>query len=442
MRWRSIISICLFLTVMSCKTFSRSTLQSDGAASQPASGKATNVWVLGIDGLGGFYLQDWMDKHPNSNFEKLRQRSLYTFDMHNITPTGSGPNWASMLTGVKPSVHKVLCNMTVETRGRFYNRVNDFVDEVEGRPAKFDGTDAEFLAANQQWRKDTLKEMIEEYETNDLNFTPDPKGPPTMEDVPLEPPRETLVGGKVKFVFGLIGGNRQIGTMFDHVTKYYSKRSRGNQMPERKVFHEWDEFGHLLDKDSLTSPPIYVKPVHGDHHGEKDVLDHAIHYFIKKKDPTKPSLVFTHVDFLDHIGHENGWNTQAYRDGISQVDELIGRVLDYLKDTETGRNTLLILSSDHGGINRIVDLNFQKGWHNRNETEVRRIPFMATGPGITGDRLLQTPLGKGKRPDGKPSILDIAPTVLGIFRVDQPTSRGWDENAPLFTIKPEKRPNG
>lgn len=66
----------------------------------------TRVIVLGFDGLGGYAF-------PNSNtptINQLTQEGSYTYTARSVVPSVSSPNWASMINGVPPRIHKIWSN--------------------------------------------------------------------------------------------------------------------------------------------------------------------------------------------------------------------------------------------------------------------------------------------------------------------------------------------
>ncbi len=65
-----------------------------------------HVLVIGIDGLGGVYLEDI----ETPVLDTLAAESAATMVMQNALPTMSAPNWMSMIAGSSPDQHGVLSN--------------------------------------------------------------------------------------------------------------------------------------------------------------------------------------------------------------------------------------------------------------------------------------------------------------------------------------------
>ncbi len=82
------------------------------------------------------------------------------------------------------------------------------------------------------------------------------------------------------------------------------------------------------------------------------------------------------------------------------MDEQIGRLLRHLDETGAAENTIVVFTSDHGDM---------QGSHGRFAKlvpfeEASGIPFFVRGPGIRAGRRIDTPV----------SVLDFAPTLLGL----------------------------
>lgn len=97
----------------------------------------------------------------------------------------------------------------------------------------------------------------------------------------------------------------------------------------------------------------------------------------------RPTLMFVHLDHVDGAGHGSGWHTPAYFAAVEQADAMIGRILAALDQAGMRESTLVILTSDHGGIGR------SHGGESMVELE---IPWIVAGPGIASGRRLTAPV--------------------------------------------------
>lgn len=84
----------------------------------------------------------------------------------------------------------------------------------------------------------------------------------------------------------------------------------------------------------------------------------------------QPQLLFLHVADPDDIGHTYGWASEEYRQTVAHVPGVVRIILDVL--TRMGRldESLVIVTSDHGGRART---------HGGNSPEEVIIPWMAFG---------------------------------------------------------------
>ncbi len=114
---------------------------------------------------------------------------------------------------------------------------------------------------------------------------------------------------------------------------------------------------------------------------------------------------------LDHL-------LALYDGEIRYTDNEIGRLMTHLKDRGVLRNTLMVLTSDHG-----EEFLEHGSWEHQKTLyeEVIRVPLMMAGPGLAPRRETQ-PV----------SLLDIAPTILDFLFVERaPSMKGMSLLRPL-----------
>lgn len=113
----------------------------------------------------------------------------------------------------------------------------------------------------------------------------------------------------------------------------------------------------------LTEPPY-------DHRFGKisDKLVHKLFAALQSKDPARG---FTAGDKTSLIA--------AYDDRLAFLDRQVGRLLDFLRDSPEGRNTIVIVSADHG------EAFGEQGWYSHGYNlyrELLHVPLIIAGPGI------------------------------------------------------------
>ena len=103
----------------------------------------------------------------------------------------------------------------------------------------------------------------------------------------------------------------------------------------------------------------------------------------------------------------------GYYGMISELDELIGRVIQSLKESGQYDNTIIVYTSDHG-----ESLGNHGLWLKNNLYDCAiRIPLIIKGPGVPAGKMIHTPV----------SQIDLTPTLLDFGAIDPPSYlRGKD----------------
>ncbi|MDG2126342.1 MAG: sulfatase [Verrucomicrobiales bacterium] len=112
----------------------------------------------------------------------------------------------------------------------------------------------------------------------------------------------------------------------------------------------------------------------------------------------------------EHIVADNQWDAtiRAYHASVAFVDRQIGRFLDSLKENPRGRETFVVLVSDHGW-----HLGEKKHWCKGAIWEqTTHIPFIVRGPGVSAGSTCSQPV----------SLIDVYPSLVDFAGLDVP---GW-----------------
>jgi predicted AlkP superfamily pyrophosphatase or phosphodiesterase len=118
-----------------------------------------------------------------------------------------------------------------------------------------------------------------------------------------------------------------------------------------------------------------------------------------------PALLFIHLPDVDSAGHAIGWMSLAQLLALNMTDSLIGEIVAALQEQGYLSQTLLIITSDHGGSGRR---------HGSDSPEDMTIPWLAVGPGVPAGVILQSEI----------VTYDTAATALYALRVPIPPE--WD----------------
>jgi predicted AlkP superfamily pyrophosphatase or phosphodiesterase len=89
---------------------------------------------------------------------------------------------------------------------------------------------------------------------------------------------------------------------------------------------------------------------------------------------SQPHVMLVHFADPDDAGHANGWGSDAYQRALAVSDRCLGVLVDAIDASPLAASTLIIVTADHGGEGHTHA--------NPNSDVVRRIPWLARGPGI------------------------------------------------------------
>ena len=135
------------------------------------------------------------------------------------------------------------------------------------------------------------------------------------------------------------------------------------QAPQANIaaVYAWDGFGRLIERSALSYD------VGGKSDEQTATL--AADYLVKEK----PELLFVHLDWVDHIGHQDGHKTAEYYQAVELADKNIGLILQAAQQADMFKDTVFIITADHGGI----------GYGHGGETlDELQIPFIIAGAGV------------------------------------------------------------
>jgi hypothetical protein len=145
------------------------------------------------------------------------------------------------------------------------------------------------------------------------------------------------------------------------------------QAPHAKIaaVYAWDGFGRLIERSALSYD------VGGESDEETATL--AADYLVKEK----PELLFVHLDWVDHIGHQDGHKTANYYQAVELADKNIGIIIQAAQQANMFKDTVFIITADHGGI----------GYGHGGETlDEIQIPFIIAGAGVKPQHQIKQPV--------------------------------------------------
>lgn len=139
-----------------------------------------------------------------------------------------------------------------------------------------------------------------------------------------------------------------------------------DQKPKAKtaVIYSWGGIGYLFEKKAVD----FVVP--GPEHDTENFCADTAASIVKNE---KPLLTFIHFSEPDGVGHNIGHNTPQYYEELVRLDQRIGKIVKAVNDAGMEKETVFIVSSDHGGTG--------KGHGGKTLDEVQ-IPWIIKGAGI------------------------------------------------------------
>lgn len=175
------------------------------------------------------------------------------------------------------------------------------------------------------------------------------------------------------------------------------------QKPNAKtaVVYSWEGIGPLIEKEAIN----FVVP--GPKGNNDDFCADTTAAIIKKE---KPLLTFVHFSEPDNTGHGIGHNTPAYYAELERLDIRIGKIMAAVKAAGIAKETVIILSADHGGVG--------KGHGGKSLAEVE-IPWIVNGAGVVPNHEIQ----------GVTITYDTAATIAWLLGLKEPQS--W-RGKPVF----------
>lgn len=160
------------------------------------------------------------------------------------------------------------------------------------------------------------------------------------------------------------------------------------------VLYEWDGIKYLVDTLSLSYHQQAMENLPG---VESQITDLAEKY-IKEK---KPELLAVCYDEPDHTGHAIGHDTPEYYAKLRELDRYIARVVQAVKDAGIYDDTMFVITSDHGGID--------KGHGGITLAEMQS-PLIIFGKGVEGTGKI----------NGVTMQYDVAATIAEALGLEQP----------------------
>lgn len=167
-------------------------------------------------------------------------------------------------------------------------------------------------------------------------------------------------------------------------------------------FYNWEQLRDLSRPGSLHASFFLKNCDDAEGVGDCDLAELAATWLRRNE----VNLAFVYFGYTDIAGHNHGYTSGPYLQGIANADRCMGRVVDVLPE-----GCAIIVTADHGG---------HEQTHGTDCDEDMTIPVILSGPGIP----------TGRKIERRVNITDIAPTIARLLGLDIPTE--WTGNAITF----------
>jgi len=187
------------------------------------------------------------------------------------------------------------------------------------------------------------------------------------------------------------------------------------QIPEAKTasIYDWGGFGRLYEKSAVD--------VDKNPEGPEETMAEAVALITEEL----PVFTFIHLDHVDGAGHTYGHGSDEYFESIELADQLLGDLLDVLDKNNHLQNTLLIITSDHGGIGTR---------HGGESMEELEIPWLALGAGVKPGKQIVDPVDTYDTAATAAFALGLTPPYAWIGRPVTSAFEGHSDHVPATNV--------
>lgn len=103
--------------------------------------------------------------------------------------------------------------------------------------------------------------------------------------------------------------------------------------------YEWNGIAATVDTNACS----YCRQIAG-----SNAVSVACEYLRDRR----PDFLAVCIDSPDHPGHDKGWGSPEYYDKVAELDRGLAEIVRTLEQTGMADESVLIVSSDHGGKNK------------------------------------------------------------------------------------------
>lgn len=113
----------------------------------------------------------------------------------------------------------------------------------------------------------------------------------------------------------------------------------------------WDGIGYVVDSAAVGFCQ-YDPGYHNRADSTYSIATYTERDAIKYLSKNKPAFFTFYIGDVDEVGHRCGWESEEYQQVLSESDAAIAAIIEVLKKRHMYKNSIIVVSSDHGGVGR------------------------------------------------------------------------------------------
>ena len=171
---------------------------------------------------------------------------------------------------------------------------------------------------------------------------------------------------------------------------YWALKQKNYDLKTSYIY-EWPGMKYLVDTLSVD----YIK--HSSLSRTQTDLQLAIDHITQNR-PNLCSIIFAQPD---NAGHAHGWESPEYFEQLANLDLSLKMIIDAIKESGMIDNTMIVIVSDHGGIN---------SGHGGKSMKEMQVPIVYYGDGVK----------RGYKIEESLMIYDVTATIGEYLDIEQP----------------------
>ncbi|WP_433526456.1 alkaline phosphatase family protein [Nocardia pseudovaccinii] len=196
-----------------------------------------------------------------------------------------------------------------------------------------------------------------------------------------------------------ITDNNFDATPFAKYPTVFTRLERHDPTLKTQSIATWDQIATMTASGDPRADVVISTPLVPDDDNESATDAATTDSVVTAITKYAPDFLFTHLDQVDRAGHQHGGASSEYRDAVTRIDALVGRIVaavDARARANPAERWTVLVTTDHG--------HRPKGGHGGQTPDETSSFVIARGPNFLAGAT-----------SSSFSLVDITPTVLDIF---------------------------